>query len=277
MQYRLLLNLIFIFTLSSCTTKVDKLDGNVFEEDKYLNSILSLKYTRYADILERNDDNKSSKYFKKLSKKASEGDFGAKFKHKLSKNNKPEQLADMYFLFNCWYYFETNNKNLGEATICKNSFLNLYLQMEKETTNIKDKITIKEKTPQDIINNIDIFFDYDSFKLNNEATEKINLLLKYINNLKTDYRIMIIGHTDRIGKPIYNNTLARRRANSVLNALIKNGVPYDLIDVKSVGSKSPNLITKRDKKNQMNRRVEIIIDTNYKSQDFIPQPILKSK
>lgn len=276
MRYRLLLDLILIFALSSCVTETDKREDNEFEKNEIVYKILSSKYTRYADVLERNGDNKSSKYFKKLSKKALEGDFGAKFKHEFSKNNRPEQLADMYFLFNCWYYFETNNKNLGEATICKNSFLDLYLQMERKTTDIKDKIVVvKDERPP--INSLDIFFDYDSFKLNGEAVEKINLLLEYINDLKTDYRIMIIGHTDRIGKPIYNNTLARRRANSVLNALVKNGVPYDLIDVKSVGSKSPNVITKRDKKNQINRRVEIIIDTNYKSQDFIPQPILKSK
>lgn len=120
---------------------------------------------------------------------------------------------------------------------------------------------------------MDIFFDYDSFKLNDKANEKIKVLLKYINNLKTSYKVSVIGHADRIGKPIYNNNIAIKRANVVFNALVKNGIPRDSINVKSYSSKSPKVITKQKDKNQLNRRVEIILDLDYKQNDVIPQPI----
>lgn len=276
-----LIPLLVSLLISSCATKSninkenEKQETEVEKNIRLTNEILSEKYVRYADILAKNGEGKSSKYFRELSQKALKGDYGAKFKRSFSNNNKPHKLADAYFLFNCWYYFETSGENLGEATICKNSFLDLYQSLEQESKQLEEKNIVAENNkPNELI--VDIYFDYDSFKLNNEATEKLGELLKYINSLETDYRILLIGHTDRIGKPIYNNTLARRRANTVLNTLVKNGVPFDLIDVKSFGSRYPSIITKKDKKNQENRRVEIVVSRGYKSpQDFLPQPTLK--
>ena len=218
--------------------------------------------------------------------------YGKEFKKEFSKDNPDEQMADMYFLFNCWYYFETNNKNLGEATICKNSFLELYEQLEvasKIGVNDEEDKIIEDYENNDMAgltkseeiiyrsllksNKIDIFFDYDSFKLNNEANEKIKVFLKYISNFETSYKIHIIGHADRIGKTIYNNNIARKRTNTVFNTLIKNGIPRDSINIKSYGSKSPKIITKMKDKNQLNRRVEIIVEPNFNKNDVVPQPI----
>ncbi len=294
MKTKTLLGSFLLIFLFSCSTKIDFLRHreDLLESENDLGSVLGLKYLRYADVLEKNDDKKSAKYFSDLAIDAAfYGKYGKEFKEKFSENNSVEQIADMYFLFNCWYYFETNNKNLGEATICKNSFLELYKQLERtnktavnsekkivnnsefenlEGLSKKEEIIYKELLKKQ---SMDIFFDYDSFKLNDEANEKIKVLLKYINNLKTSYKVSVIGHADRIGKPIYNNNIAIKRANFVFNALVKNGIPRDSINVKSYSSKSPKVITKQKDKNQLNRRVEIILDLDYKQNDVIPQPI----
>ena len=120
---------------------------------------------------------------------------------------------------------------------------------------------------------INLYFDFDNYKLNPESLTKVSSILRYLNELKEDYKITITGHTDRIGKAIYNNTLARRRANTVYNILIKNGVPRNLITVANMSSKFPQIITKQNEKNQLNRRVEIKIDTGYRIQDMSPQPM----
>lgn len=287
--------LLGLFLLTSCRTKISILrerEVNLLESENNLGNVLGLKYLRYADVLERNGDIKSANHFSDLAVDAAfYNRYGKEFKEKFSENNSVEKAADMYFLFNCWYYFETNNKNLGEATICKNSFLELYKQLERsnkmaiisedkiinnndfenlEGLSKKDEVIYRDLLKEQ---NLDIFFDYDSFKLNDEANERIKVFLKYINSLKMDYRISIIGHADRIGKAIYNNSIANKRANVVFNALVKNGVPQASISVKSLSSKSPKVITKQNDKNQLNRRVEIIIDTNYKQNDVIPQPL----
>jgi outer membrane protein OmpA-like peptidoglycan-associated protein len=252
------------------------------------NDILTLKYIRYSNTLSSYNDYISAEYFAKLARQSNRRKNKTSFNIEDSLITKdPNALADLYFLFNCWLYFETNNKNLGEASICKDSFNKIMAiseKIRKETLN--DKIITdsskKQKflTKEEEINYlnvtknkiIDIQFDYDSYKLNPQAVVKIDALLKYLNTLNSDYKITIIGHTDRTGKTIYNNTLARRRAITVYNILNKNGVPKTLLSIDSSSSTSPQIITKRNDKMQNNRRVEIILDTEYKNQDLIPQP-----
>ncbi|MDR2077894.1 MAG: OmpA family protein [Rickettsiales bacterium] len=263
------------------------------EEAPGVGDLLAIKYYDYADVLEKNQDYTSSRYFAKLSKEAKNGNFGEKFKSHDVIAGRPEQIADMYFLFNCWYYFETNDKNLGEATICKNSFLKLnsILSKSKKSTKVDyDKQPVHSQYSVDLTRDeeiilsefiekgsMDITFDYDNYKLNPDAVIKIGLILRYLNTLENDYKIILVGHADRSGKSIYNNTIARRRANTILNTFLKNGIPRDLIEVQAFGSRSPRIITRKDTKNQYNRRVEVILNTNYRIQNFLPQPILPSK
>ena len=289
------ISLIFITLLivTSCTRlgRLSRLEDKLILSNDF-NDILALKYLRYADVLKRNYDYTSSRYFAGLGLDAykRKKDFSLVLDDTMQ-DLKPETLADIYFLFNCWLYFETNNKNLGEATICKDSFVKLTSLLEKNRNiALQNKIVTAEDEKTKFLTSeeelyfvdfaknksIDIFFDYDNYKLNPDALVKISSVLKYINTLENDYRITVVGHADRIGRAIYNNTIARRRANTVYNILLKNGVPRDFITVQSVSSSVPKVITRQTDKNQLNRRVEIIINTDYKDLDVNPQPFKKT-
>ena len=111
MKTKTLLGSFLLIFLFSCSTKIDFLRRreNLLESKNDLGSVLGLKYLRYADVLEKNDDKKSAKYFSDLAIDAAfYGKYGKEFKEKFS-----------------------DNKNLGEATICKNSFLELYKQLDR--------------------------------------------------------------------------------------------------------------------------------------------------
>ncbi|MBR2141145.1 MAG: OmpA family protein [Rickettsiales bacterium] len=282
--------LLCLLATVSCTrfSRLKKLESTL-EQSNDFNDILALKYLRYSDILKRNYDYTSSSYFAKLGLES----YNRKNKFSLvlddtMKDTKPETLADLYFLFNCWLYFETNNKNIGEATICKDSFTKLTNLLEKnKNIALQNKVVDEDDDETKFLTKeeelyfiefskqktINIFFDYDNFKLNPEALVKISSVLKYINGLKEDYKVLVVGHADRAGKVIYNNTLARKRANTVYNVLIKNGVPRELVTVESLSSKSPKVLTRQNEKNQLNRRVEITIITDQKSLDLNPQTL----
>jgi outer membrane protein OmpA-like peptidoglycan-associated protein len=269
--------------------RIKSIDLDYLNNSDDFNDILTLKYIRYSDVLSEYHDYRSAEHFAKLAMRSH------KRKNEVSFNiddymfqQDPNMLADIHFLFNCWFYFETKNKNLGEASICKDTFNKIMTFAEKkrkesleEKTVVVDKKQEKFLTKEEEIyflnilkkKTVDIEFDFDSYKLNPQAVVKISALLKYLNGLKSDYKITIIGHTDRVGKSVYNNTLARRRATTVYNILNKNGVPKNLIHMEAMSSKSPQIVTKRDDKMQTNRRVEIIINTDYKTQDFNPQPV----
>lgn len=285
-----LLLLLILFVCSSCS-RLDRLNlvKEKLEVSDDFNDILALKYLNYSDILKKNYDYISSSYFAELGLEAyyRKNKFSLKLDD-VMKDTEPEVLANLYFLFNCWMYFETQNKNLGEATICKDSFVKITNMLEKNrnvvlhdkvnSLNNKDGgvefLTNEEElyflqfAKQKVIN---IYFDYDNYKLNPESITKLSSVLKYINKLDTDYKIAVVGHADRAGRVIYNNTLARKRASTVYNVLVKNGVPKEFVDVSSLSSRSAKVLTRQGEKNQLNRRVEIIIDTEYRALDLNPQ------
>jgi outer membrane protein OmpA-like peptidoglycan-associated protein len=282
-------SLVLAICLISCNRAlIRSIDVDYLKNSNDFNDILTLKYIRYSDALSSYTDYRSAEHFAKLARQSD------KRKNKISLNiddllveQDPDTLADLYFLLNCWMYFETNNKNLGEASICKDNFNKIIAVAErKRKESLGDKTVANNGKKQKFLTKdeemyflsvlknktIDIEFDFDSYKLNPQAIARVDALLKYLNSLESDYKVTIVGHTDRAGKTIYNNTLARRRAITVYNILNKNGVPKTLLSVDSASSKSPNVVTKASEKMQNNRRVEIIIDTEYKNQDLVPQP-----
>ena len=56
--------------------------------------------------------------------------------------------------------------------------------------------------------------------------------------------------------------------------LVKNGVPEDLIETKSLGADSPEILTKEDDQNKSNRVVGVYILKGKDSLSKIPLPLI---
>jgi len=96
-----------------------------------------------------------------------------------------------------------------------------------------------------------IIFDNDS------AALKSNLKNEYQKIIKNNFSsITINGYTDDSGTDSYNLKLSKERANSVLEELVKLGIPRNKMT--AVGYGNANQIDKVNK--AKNRRVEIIVD-----------------
>lgn len=197
------------------------------------------------------------------------------------------KTSNLFFFLDCWNYYAFISNNYTQAMYCRNNFVDTFLATEREfkqedntyykndTSNLE--LTEEEKKFFDKFNNknyVNIYFDFDSYKLNNEALLEIKNFLKYLSNINEDYKIILIGHTDRYGNVFYNNKLSMKRSKTVYNTLVKNGVPSEFIKINGIGSKDPFVITDNNGKNKLNRRVEIRIEKNYDiKQDYIPQPL----
>ena len=70
----------------------------------------------------------------------------------------------------------------------------------------------------------------------------------------------IDGHTDSDGSDEYNQVLSEKRANSVKNFLVSQGVTAE-ITTKGYGESKPVASNDTAEGKQKNRRVEIIIPT----------------
>ena len=150
-----------------------------------------------------------------------------------------------------------------------------------------DFILAAMNKPQVIEN---IFYDYDKAVLRDESKQALDEMVQV---LKDNPHIIIemASHTDRIGSDRYNNSLSERRAQSVVDYLIKNGIARDRLKPQGYGKTRPKVVTKRIEKlypqfhegavlneefidklsdedkaaaDQVNRRTEFqVISTNY--------------
>ena len=71
--------------------------------------------------------------------------------------------------------------------------------------------------------------------------------------------VVVIGHTDRVGKVEDNDVLARKRAEKVRNDLIGQGIASDNIQSAGRGEREPLVPTADEVREPRNRRVEILV------------------
>lgn len=102
----------------------------------------------------------------------------------------------------------------------------------------------------------DTNFEFNKAELLPAAYPVLNELAATMKkNLETRWRIE--GHTDAIGSDSYNMDLSRRRAESVLNYLLTQGIDRSRIEVLPLGESVPIATNDTQEGRAMNRRVEI--------------------
>lgn len=71
--------------------------------------------------------------------------------------------------------------------------------------------------------------------------------------------VEVTGHTDRAGAERSNEALSLRRARTVRDLLVKQGVPEAIISVQGAGETKPFMATEDGANAPENRRVEIVV------------------
>jgi len=103
-----------------------------------------------------------------------------------------------------------------------------------------------------------VFFDWDRSNLSAQA---LNTIKQAADAYKTkgSARVTTTGHADKSGSDAYNMALSLRRANTVKDALVQNGVPANVITVVGRGEEQPLVQTADGVREPQNRRVEIVV------------------
>jgi outer membrane protein OmpA-like peptidoglycan-associated protein len=103
-----------------------------------------------------------------------------------------------------------------------------------------------------------ILFDFDSDRLRGEARNNLQTLANSLRQYP-DTELLVVGHTDNVGRVDYNQRLSERRAQSAANYLASLGVPRNRINATGRGMNEPVAANDTDWGRQQNRRVEIAI------------------
>lgn len=111
----------------------------------------------------------------------------------------------------------------------------------------------------------DILFDNDETSIEVSNNEQLQGLIDYLK-AKPNLKVNLYGHTDAMGSANYNDDLSEKRAETIANFLIKQGVPKSKIAWKGFGLKKPIVDNNQEQLRFKNRRVEFLIsqpDSNY--------------
>lgn len=159
--------------------------------------------------------------------------------------------------------------------------------IEEDAEYTVDFILASIEKPQVVEN---IFYDFDKAVLRDESKQALDEMAQLLKD-NPHVAIEMSSHTDRIGSDEYNNKLSDRRAKSVVDYLISQGIPEARLQHKGYGKTRPKTVTKRiarlypqfkegdtlteeyidglsdedkDAADQINRRTEFqVISTNY--------------
>ncbi len=71
-------------------------------------------------------------------------------------------------------------------------------------------------------------------------------------------RLVLVGHTDAVGTPQYNLDLSRRRAQSVADWLVQQGIPRNRLGVDGKGLTQPIADNQSEEGRALNRRVQAL-------------------
>ena len=117
-------------------------------------------------------------------------------------------------------------------------------------------ITSKSTATQAILANAVVYFEYDQYNLTAKSIQALKGVSELMNK-NSKITISIEGHADERGTREYNLALGQRRAESVANYLISNGVNRNRMITKSYGEERPLSLGSNDVAWSKNRRVEI--------------------
>lgn len=112
---------------------------------------------------------------------------------------------------------------------------------EKNETYIVD-FYLSPITKPVVIENI--FYDFDKATLRPESKAALDEMIKMLND-NPNVTIELGAHTDRKGTDKYNEGLAQRRAQSVVDYLIAGGIAPDRLEAKGYGESVPKVINKK--------------------------------
>ena len=126
----------------------------------------------------------------------------------------------------------------------------------------KQNIEAKETSRGVTVNLPSVNFEFDSADLSRDGRDRVNQIANIIKRDAPNRRITVEGHASResAAAEAYNQRLSERRANTVADALERNGVNGQNISSQGLGTRAPVASNDTESGRQQNRRVEVIIE-----------------
>jgi outer membrane protein OmpA-like peptidoglycan-associated protein len=124
----------------------------------------------------------------------------------------------------------------------------------EELSNLGSKFRLNKKAKLSYL-----YFGYEKHEISGDGMKTMDVLVAVMNKNK-DLKIEIAGHTDNSGSAKSNMKLSKKRAQSIVDYLVSQGINPDRLIAKGYGESNP--IASNDDEidgRQLNRRIEVIV------------------
>ena len=130
------------------------------------------------------------------------------------------------------------------------------LNEQQVATMFKDAIAVKPEPPLSFT----LYFLEGKDELTPESRQRLTAILAEISRRGRNIsEITVVGHTDRVGKLVYNDRLSLQRAKRVVDELVGIGVAPGAISAAGRGEREPLVPTEDETPEPKNRRVEVSV------------------
>ena len=132
-------------------------------------------------------------------------------------------------------------------------------ELRQELVNSGVQVQRTEEGEINLIMPGNITFDTDSSELRADFMDTLKSVAKVVQEYK-DTLVTIDGHTDSTGSESYNQLLSERRAASVAEVLLSQGVAFERVAARGYGELRPIADNSSATGRASNRRVEISLE-----------------
>jgi outer membrane protein OmpA-like peptidoglycan-associated protein len=126
----------------------------------------------------------------------------------------------------------------------------------------KRNIEARETSRGVAVNLPSVNFQFDSADLTAEGRDRVNQIADIIKREAPNRHVSVEGHASResAAQEAYNQRLSERRANTVADALERDGIANSQLSARGLGTRSPVATNDTEEGRRQNRRVEVIIE-----------------
>jgi outer membrane protein OmpA-like peptidoglycan-associated protein len=123
-------------------------------------------------------------------------------------------------------------------------------------------IDARETSRGVMVNLPSVNFQFDSAELTADGQNRVDQIASIVRRETPNRRIAVEGHASResAAQEAYNQRLSERRAETVADALAREGVRGNQISSRGLGTRSPIASNETEEGRRQNRRVEVIIE-----------------
>ncbi|MCB1591686.1 MAG: OmpA family protein [Alphaproteobacteria bacterium] len=169
----------------------------------------------------------------------------------------PATAAKAQVNYDCWIEQQEENWQTHDILTCKKAFEDSINELEGLLHQAPQPVAADEPPPMIPEEAMYlVFFNWDKYDISNSALNVLEAVAKEVAK-NPPSQVNIQGHADTSGPSDYNQRLAFKRASAVRDALVKLGVPENIINIESRGEDDLLVPTPDNVREPANRRANI--------------------